>query len=45
MILGLKGPSVYFEIGRCIVVVASDGSVVTVMMKRALYINLFRSEY
>ena len=39
-----KGPSVYFEINRCIVVVASNGAKATVMMERALYIDSLRSK-
>jgi hypothetical protein len=38
-----KGPSVYSEMERCIVVVASNGTEVTVMMQRALYIDSLRS--
>jgi hypothetical protein len=34
-----KGPSVYSEMERYIVVFASDGTEVTVMMQHALYID------
>ena len=39
-----KGPSVYFEMDRCTVVVASDGTEVTVMMERAQYVDSLRSK-
>jgi hypothetical protein len=38
-----KGPSVYSQMEICIVVVASDGTEVTVMVQHALYIVSLRS--
>jgi hypothetical protein len=39
-----KGPSVYFEMDRCTMVVVSDGTEVTVMMERARCVDSLRSK-